>query len=100
MVNSRPDMSLSDKAGVVASPVATGPAGTLIQELDVVLQGRLDLALLVILNPGLPLVGNQPPGHKVVIIGIELKLAPALSLEAMEEQGALKDFRSEGTGAS
>jgi hypothetical protein len=49
-------MSLSEKTSVVASPVAAGPAGTLIQELDVVLESRLDLALLVILDPGLPLI--------------------------------------------
>lgn len=56
LVNLRPDMSLSEKTSVVASPVAAGPAGTLIQELDVVLESRLDLALLVILDPGLPLI--------------------------------------------
>lgn len=58
LVNLRPDMSLSNETGVVAPPVASGPAGTLIQELDVVLEGCLDLALLVILNPSLPLIGD------------------------------------------
>lgn len=78
-------MSLSDKAGEVASPIATGPARTLIQKLDIVLKGRLDLTLFVVLNPGFPLVRDQPPSHKVVIVGIELEFSPALSLETMEE---------------
>lgn len=82
-------MPLSNKAGEVASPIATSPARTLIQELGIVLQGRLDLALPVVLDPGLPLVRDQPPSHKVVVVGMELEFTPALSLEAMEEQGVL-----------
>lgn len=51
-----PDMSLSDETSVVATPVASGPTGTLVQELDVVLQSGLDFAFPVVLDPSLPLV--------------------------------------------
>jgi len=52
----RPDMSLSDEASVVATPVASGPTGTLVQELDVVLKSGLNFAFPVVLDPSLPLV--------------------------------------------
>ena len=52
----RPDMSLSDETSVVATPVASSPAGTLVQELDVVLKSCLNLAFPVVLDPSLPVV--------------------------------------------
>jgi hypothetical protein len=93
-------MSLNAKASVVRPPVATSPAGTLIQELDIVLECGFDLAFLVVLDPGLPLIGDQPSSDEVVVVRIELKFAPPLSLEAIKEQGTLQNLRSEGTRAS
>lgn len=93
-------MPLHEQTRVVASPVATSPARTLIEELDVVLKSSLNLALRIVLDPGLPSFGNQPAGNKVVIVSIELILAPTLSFEAIQEQGALKNLRAERTGAA
>lgn len=90
-------MSLSEEARVVTSPVATSPTGALIQELDVVLESGLDLALLVVLDPSLPLVRDKPPGNKIIIVSVELELSPALGLETVEEQRTLEDFGSKGT---
>ena len=52
----RPDMSLSDETSVVATPVASSPTRTLVQELDVVLKSGLNFAFPVVLDPSLPLV--------------------------------------------
>lgn len=93
-------MSFNEQTGVVTSPVATSPARTLIEKLDVVLKSGLDLALGVVLDPCFPSIRNQPPRDKVVIISVELVLTPSLSLEAIQEQGILQDFGAEGTGAS
>ena len=49
-------MSLSEETGIVASPVASRPTRALIQELDVVLESRLDLAFPIVLDPSFPLV--------------------------------------------
>lgn len=96
----RPHMSLSNKTGVVASPVATSPSRTLVQELDIIFQGRLDLALHVVLNPSLPSIGNQPTCDKVVIVSIELELTPTFSLETIQKQWALQDLGSECTSTT
>jgi hypothetical protein len=52
----RPDMSLRNETSVVATPVASSPTGTLVQELDVVLKSCLNLAFPVVLDPSLPVV--------------------------------------------
>ena len=93
----RPHMSLRNETGVIASPVAASPSRTLIQELDVVLESRLNLALHVVLDPSLPSIGDQPTRNKVVIISVELEFAPTLRLESIQEQWALQDLGSEGT---
>ena len=96
----RPNMSFSNQAGIIASPIASCPTRTLIQELDVVFQGRFDLTLHVILNPCLPTVRNQPTWDKVVIVGIEMVFTPTFGLEAFQEQWALENFRSQHDCAS
>jgi hypothetical protein len=63
-------MSLRDEASIVASPVAAGPAGTLVEEFDIVFEGGLNLTLPVVLDPGLPSVRDKPPSNKVVIVSI------------------------------
>jgi len=93
-------MSLGHQAGIIAPPVTTSPSRTLIQELDIVLQGRLNLAFPVILNPCLPLVGDEPASNEIIIVSIELILTPAFSLEAFEKQGTLQNLGTERTGAS
>lgn len=65
-----PDMFLGNETGVVASPVATRPAGTLIKEFDIILEGGLNLTFPVVLDPGFRLVGDKPPSDKVVIVSI------------------------------
>jgi hypothetical protein len=89
---------LGEEAGIVAPPVAARPPRALEQELGVVLERRLDLTLAVVLDPRLPPVRDQPPGDEVVVIRVQLELAPALRLEAVQEQGALEDLGSEGAG--
>lgn len=91
-------MSLGEEAGIVAPPVAARPPRALEQELGVVLERRLDLTLAVVLDPRLPPVRDQPAGDEVVVVRVQLELAPALRLEAVQEQGALQDLRSEGAG--
>jgi hypothetical protein len=93
-------MSFDDKAGPIAPPVTACPASTLIEKFVVTLQGGLDLAFGVVLNPGLPLVGDQPSRDKVIIVSIELVGEPTLSLETIHEQGALQDLGPECTGTS
>ncbi len=93
-------MSLSEDTGIIASPVASRPTRALIQELDVVLESGFDLAFTIVLDPSCLLVCYQPASDKVVIISVELKLAPPLGLETVQEQGSLQDFGPEGAGAS
>lgn len=78
-------MLFGNQTSVVASPVAASPPRTLVKELDVVFKCRLNLAFLVVLNPSLPLIGNQPSRDKIIVIGIELKLAPSFGLETIKE---------------
>ncbi len=78
-----PDMSLSEQARVVASPITASPSGALIQEFDIILQGGLDLAFLVVLNPSLPPVRDEPPSNKIIIISVELILTPTLGFETI-----------------
>jgi hypothetical protein len=85
-------MSLSEKTRIIASPITASPSRTLVQELDVVLKRRLNLALFLILDPSLPLIRDQPPRHKVIIIRIKLEFPPAFSLEAFKEQRTLKNL--------
>lgn len=93
-------MPLLDQAGPVASPVATRPAGALIQELGAVLQSCLNLAFALILDPSLPLVAHQPSRDKVVVVSIQDPLSPLLRLEAIEEVVALEDGRSVRSSAA
>jgi hypothetical protein len=46
------------------------------------------------------LVRHQPPSDKVIIISIELELAPTLSLKTIEEQVVMQDLGPERAGAS
>lgn len=96
----RPDVSLCDEASIIASPVAACPSGTLVQELDVVLKGCLNLGLPVVLNPCLPLLRDQPASHEIIVVRIELILTPALSLEAFQEQRALQNIGAKGARAA
>lgn len=93
-------MTLSHEAGPVAPPVAAGPARALVQELCAVLQGGLDLALLLVLDPGLPLVAYKPASDKVVVVGVENVRTPLLCLEALEEVVAGEDLGPISAGAA
>lgn len=93
-------VSLADKARPVAAPVAPSPARTLIEELDAILQSRLNLTLGLILDPGLPLVADEPASDKVVVVGIENVLTPALGFEALEEGLARQDLGTIGASAA
>lgn len=77
------NVSLSDKAGPVTAPVATSPSRALVKELGTVLEGGLELTLLLVLNPGLPLVADEPAGDKIIIVSVEDVFAPFLRLEAL-----------------
>lgn len=87
-----PDISLRSQAGPVAPPVASGPTRALVKELVAVLQSRLDFAFLVVLDPRLPLVTDQPSGNKVVVVGVQNPLPPFLVLESLEELVAGQDL--------
>lgn len=100
MANLLPNMLLGYQTSVVTSPIAASPTGTLVKELDVVLKRRLNLAFLVVLNPGLPLICNQPSRDKIIVIGIELELAPSFSFESIKKQGTLQNLRAKGTSTS
>lgn len=93
-------MSLNHQAGPVAPPVASCPPGALVQELHSVLQGGLELTLPLVLDPGLPLAADQPPSHKVIVVGVENVVAPLLTLETIKELSALQDFRPVSPRAS
>lgn len=93
-------MPLLDQAGPVASPIATRPAGALIQEFGAILQSGFNLAFALILDPGLPLVAHQPSRDKVIVVSIQDPLSPLFGLEAVEEIMALEDFRSVRSSAS
>lgn len=96
----RPNVSFSNEAGIVTTPVAASPSRALIQEFDVVLERRLNFAFLIVLNPSFPLVRDQPSSYKVVIVRIELEFTPALGLEPVEEERTLKDLRTERASAT
>lgn len=83
--NLRKHVSLPDQARPVASPVAAGPSRALVEELETVLEGSLDLALALVLDPRLPLVAYQPTSHKVVVIRVQDVVAPSLRLEPFQE---------------
>lgn len=55
---------------------------------------------MLVLNPGLPLVADQPASDEVVIVSVEDVLAPLLSLEALEEVVAGENLGSVSAGAS
>lgn len=97
---SLPNVAFSDHAGPVASPVASGPTRALVQKFGAVLQSCLDLTLLVVLDPCLPLVAYQPTSHKVVVVSIQNPLSPLLVLEAVEKVMAREDFRAVGAGTA
>ena len=72
----------------------------MIEKLNIVLKCGFDFAFPIVLYPGLPLIRDQPPSDEVIIVSIELELAPAFSLKAIEEQGALQYLGPERTCAS
>lgn len=95
-----PDVSLSNQTGPVASPVASSPAGALVQELRAIFQSRLDLALPLVLDPSLPLVADQPASYKVVVIRVQNPLSPLLVLKPVKKVMAGEDLRPIGASAS
>lgn len=99
-MHSRKDVSLLDKAGPVAAPIAASPAGALVQELGAVLESGLKLTLALVLDPGLPLVADEPAGDEVVVVSVQDVLAPLLSLEALEEVVAGEDLGTVGAGSA
>lgn len=94
------DVALFEETGIVASPVAACPSGALVEELHASLQSSLDLALILVLNPGFPLVAHKPSGHKVVIIGVQSVLLPSLVLKSVQECLALKNLGPVSTSAA
>lgn len=98
--NLRENVSLTDKTGPVAAPVAASPARALVEELGAVLQSGLKLALLLVLDPCLPLMADEPASDKVVVVGVEDVLAPLLGLEALKEVVAGQNLRSVGTSSA
>jgi hypothetical protein len=99
-IYSLPNVTLSNHAGPVASPIASSPTRTLVQKLGAVFQCRLNLTLLLILNPCLPLVAHQPTSHKVVVVSVQNPLSPLLVLETVEKIVTRENFRAVGTGAA
>lgn len=95
-----PDVPLAREAGPVAAPVAARPPRALVEELGAVFQRRLELAFALVLNPRLPLMADEPPRHKVVVVGVENPLAPFLVFEPVEEVVALQNLRSIGACAT
>ncbi|EFE37102.1 uncharacterized protein ARB_04630 [Trichophyton benhamiae CBS 112371] len=98
----QPDDLLLDEGGEVAAPVAAGPADALLEELRVVLERRLDLGLRVVLEVGLPAVGDHPAREEVVVVGVELVAAepPLLVGEAQGELAVLQDLGAVRNGPS
>lgn len=94
---SRQHIALPGQASPVAAPVASGPARALVEELEAVLEGGLNLALAIVLNPGLDLMADQPTSDEIVVVGIEDVAAPALSLEALQEVVALQNLGPVGS---
>lgn len=95
-----PDVTLCYQASPVASPVASCPTRTLVEKLGAILESGFDLAFSLILDPGLPLLADEPSGDEVVVVGIEDPLSPLLILEARKELMAHQDFRPIGASAS
>lgn len=98
----QPDVALSEQAGEVASPVASCPTETLLEELGVVFQGSLDLAFWMILHVHLVLVVDQPTGNEVVIVSVELILTkePLLVGETVGEVRVLQNVGTISASAS
>ncbi len=88
------------EASPVAPPVASRPAQALVEKLGVRLQGCLDFALGVILDPGPPSFGDQPPGKKVVIVSVEYILTPFFVLKAIQKVVALQNLGPVGAGTA
>lgn len=99
-MHSRNHVSLLDQTRPVAAPVTACPSGALVHKLHAVFQRRLDFAFLLVLDPGLPLVVDEPSGHEVVVVRVEYVLAPALTLETVEEVSARKNLGSVGASAA
>ena len=90
--DARKHMSLVHQTSPVAPPIASGPPRALVEELGAGFERRLNLAFGVVLHPRLPLVGDQPPRHVIVVVGVEDVLAPFLILETVEEIVALENL--------
>lgn len=99
-IDSLPDMTLLDQAGPVAAPVAPGPPRALVEELDVVLERRLQLTFLLVLNPRLPLMADKPAAHKIVVVGLEDLTPPLLLHESLKKLVISEDFRSVGASST
>lgn len=93
----RPHVSFAHQTGPVAPPVAPCPAGALVEEFGAVLERRLDLALRIVLDPSLPLVSDQPPSHKIVVVGVEDVPSPLFIFEVVQETVAFEDLGAVGT---
>lgn len=95
----RPDVALAHERGPVGAPVGAGPARALKEELVAVLERRLDLALVVVLDPRAPLVTDEPARDKVVVVGVEDPGAPLLVAEPVQEIVARQDLGAVGPRA-
>lgn len=90
--NSLPNVALGNQAGPVAPPVAASPARALVKEFVAVFQRGFDFALVLILDPGFPLVADQPTGDKIVVVSIQDPLSPFLILKSVKEVMAGEDL--------
>lgn len=100
--NLLPNVPFNKCAGDVASPVATCPSQTLLEEFRVVLESGQHFAFRVILHVCLVTVVHHPPGQEIVIVSIELIAAeePRLVCESIGKVALLDDAGTVGTSAS
>lgn len=78
----------------VTAPVAARPSYTLLQELGVVFEGRLDFSFGMVLEVGLPAVSDHPSREKIIVVGVQFVASkpPLLVGESQSELSILQYF--------
>ena len=71
-------MPVTEHAGDVTPPIASGPAQTLFQEFGIVFERRQDFRLFMMLIGYFLPMRNKPSGDEVVVISVELVLTEPL----------------------
>lgn len=90
-------MSLCKQTFVIAPPVTPSPAKALSKKFGIALQCGSKHAFIIILDPSLPALGDQPSGNEVVVVRIKIILAPTLVAKAVQKFSGVKDFSTECT---